>query len=334
MSADSLFGGGTDLSQVVSDASLALINAFLTDTVGGSAIVGHIGGSTLVIGSGSEGEKQGALVPSDQGYEGSMNDGVLYLDISMPEGTGFVFEGMDNANPQGVGNYLFSIIDAYLPPGTPGTTEIRDSLYNAVNDLVSSLTALGASNIVVRMIDFVSDSNRSSAYGVTPGDVVFDASGYAGTELLLFNLNGLNQDQTLVLSGIENVMLAGNGTVRIEGDTGVRVTSDLGNQDITGGGGNDTLIGGGGNDTLTGGAGDDIFGFVRLGNFTIGDFGAGDKIAFNVPFITDVNDLVSYLTQVTQTADALTLGFGPNFSLTLVGVSASEVTADMFTFTF
>lgn len=335
MSGDSLFGGGTDLSTVVSTASLGLLNRFLTDTVGGSAITGAIGGSTVVIGSGSDGEKQGALLPSGNSIAGNIDDGVLSLDIIVPAGTGFVFEGKDNATPDTVGDFLSSVIDAYLPPSNPGMEIFRESLNNAVNDLVNSLKALGVTSIVVRMIDFTS-GNRPAATSEVVGanEVLLDATDSAGNELFMVNLNGLNMDKTLVLSGVENVMLAGAGSVRIAGTAGAMVTSDIGDQNIIGGGGNDTLIGGGGSDTLTGGVGDDVFGFVRLGHFTIEDFGTGDSIAFNVPWMHSLNDLLPYLTRVTETPQSLSLEFGGDFSLTLVGVSAGELTADMIKFTF
>jgi Ca2+-binding RTX toxin-like protein len=336
MASDSLFGGGTDLSQVVSVASLNLINRFLTDTVGGSVVSAAIGGSTVIVASGSDGEKQGALLPAGSSIAGNINDGVLSLDIQVPAGTGFVFEGKDNATPDSVGQFLESIVNAYLPAGVPEVSSMRDSVMSAVNDLVNNLKAMGVTNIVVRMIDFTSGNLPQSAgeFPSAAGELLFDATGSNGQEVFAINLNGLNKDTTLVLSGVENVMLAGSGSVRIAGNTGAFVTSDGANQNITGGGGNDTLVGGGGNDTLTGGAGDDVFGFLRPGHFTIGDFSQGDTIAFKVGGITNINELVPYLTRVTQTQDALKLEFGQNFSLTLVGVSPTDITADMIKFTF
>ncbi len=337
MASDSLFGGSTDLTQVVSSSSLDLINAFLTDTVGGSAITGVIGDSTIVIGSGSDGEKQGALLPSGSAISGSIDDGVLKLDIQVPAGSGFVFEGKDHASADTVGAFLNSIIDAYLPPDDPATPQVlRDGLTNAVNDLVNSMKALGVTDIVVRMIDFVSGNNLPSLSALGPHDVLLDVSATAGgNEAFFINLHGLGVDDTLVLTGIENVMLAGQGRVRVDGDTPVVITNDGGNQDITGGGGNDTLIGGGGNDTLTGGAGDDTFGFRALGHYKIEDFAKGhDHIAFKVGGIDNVFELLPYLTGVTQNTEGVTLDFGPNFSLTLVGISAADITADMIKFTF
>lgn len=337
MAADSLFGGGTDLSTLVSAGSLALINQFLTDTVGGSAITGVIGGSTIMIGSGSAGEKQGALLPAGSAISGSIDDGVLKLDIRVPANLGFVFEGKDNVTPDTVGDFLSSIIDAFVPPGAPGSPAetLRQSLNSAVDDLVSSMAALGVSGVVVRVIDFVSGAGGSSGLrALGPAEVFFNASASAGTELFALNLASLDAGQTLVLQGVENALLTGAGAARVEGAAGARITSDSADQSITGGGGNDTLIGGGGHDTLAGGAGDDVFAFLRVGHFHIGDFGGGDRIAFNVPGVTNVAQLLGLVTGVSQGAQGVTYEFGPSASITLVGLSAADVTADMVRFTF
>jgi hypothetical protein len=341
MASDSLFGGGTDLSEVVSASSLNLINAFLTDSVGGTATVTDIGGGTLVIASGGDGETQGALLPTNAAITGTISDGVLTLAIDLPAGLGLLFEGKNDLQPAGVGSFLNSIIDAYLPPGTPGTEAIRASLQAAVNDLVNSIQALGVENVTVRMVDFLSTSGPTSSWfhlqdstAAHPDEVLLGASSSGEGELFAINLNGLNQDKTLVLSGLEHIMLIGQGTVRVEGDTAVTISSDAGNQFITAGGGNDTLIGGGGSDTLAGGAGDDVFGFVRLGHFTINDFSVGDTLAFKVGGISNVSELLPYLTHVTETAQSTSLEFGSNFSITLVGMSATDITADMIKFTF
>jgi hypothetical protein len=342
MASDSLFGGGTDLSDVVSSESLNLINAFLTDSVGGTAKVSDVGGGTMVISTGGNGETQGALLPGSSAITGTIDDGVLSLDVQLPAGLGVLFEGKNDLSPEGVGSFLNSIIDSYLPPGTPGTESMRESLNAAVNDLVASIQALGVSNVTVRMIDFMSTGGptnqaferQEAAAALKPNEILLGASSSGSGELFAINLNGLNKDKTLVLSGLENIMLVGQGTVRVDGNTSVTVSSDGGSQNIIGGGGNDTLIGGGGNDTLAGGAGNDVFGFVRFGHFTINDFSAGDKLAFKVPGITNVSQLVPYLTKVSATPEATSLEFGSSFSITLVGVSASDITADLIKFTF
>lgn len=335
MAADSLFGGSTELSQVVSPASVNLINAFLTDTVGGTAATTVIGGSTLVTGIGHDGERQGVLLPSSSASAGTINDGALSLDFAMPPGVGLAFEGRDNATPEMVAAFLLGVIDTYLPAGAEGTAALRGSLISAVSDLVGSLSAQAIADSVVRVIDFPSSILAVPRSGnAAPGEMLLDVTGSSGNELFVLNLNSVDPSQTLVLSGVEKAMLAGAGTVRIAGDTGAMVTSDFANQHVIGGGGNDTLIGGGGNDTLTGGAGDDVFGFVRVGNFVINDFSPGDMIAFDIPGITDIGQIVSLVTGVTETAQSVTYHFGPDASITLVGLSAADVTASMVKFTF
>lgn len=334
MSADSLFGGSTDLSAIVDADSLALINQFLTDTVGGSTITGTIGDTTILLGSGDDGQKQGALLPGDSPTQGSMDDGVLQLNISLPASLGFVFEGKDNATPDTVGTFLSQVIDNYLPPGT--SEELRESLNNAVSDLVDSLKDAGIENVVVRMIDFVGGSSGQQQSGLRAlgaNEILFDAGASAGNQLFALNMAGLNAGTTLVLQNVENALLSGAGSVRVEGNEAIRITSDSADQNITGGGGNDTLIGGGGHDTLTGGAGDDVFAFARLGHFDITDLSGGDKIAFDVSGVTSVAQLLPLITGVTETAQGVTYHFGADASITLVGLSAADVTADLVKFT-
>jgi len=338
MSAESLFGGGTDLDAIVSTESLALINAFLTDMVGGSAILGEIGDSVLIVGSGHDGEVQGVLLPDQaNAVRGTMNDGVMFLDLQLPDDIGFTFEGENNITPAAVGDFLGDIVDSYLPAGI--NDSYRDSLLNAIEDLVADLEGLGSS-VVVRFIDFV--NARSNASGVPQGaagavgaanEVIFDATTTAGETVFAFNLASLADTEMLVLRNVENAAVVGSGSVRAEGNVGITVSSDSASQSITTGSGNDTLIGGGGSDTLTGGAGDDIFGFSRLGNYTVTDFAtADDKIGFNVSGINSIGDLVPFVSGISETADGVTFFFLGNASITLVGLSVDDITADLVQF--
>lgn len=328
MAADSLFGGSTDLSAVVDTSSVALINAFLTDTVGGSTVSSTIGTSTLVIGSGSAGELQGALLPGSSQVIGSFTDGGLQLNVDLPAQLGLVFEGKNQVDTNGAGAFVQGVVDKYLPPGDAATAPLREALNNAVNNLVTSMNAAGGGgDVVVRMVDFVSGGNAP-----TSGEVKLAAGGNA-QEVFAVNMNGLNQDQTLVLSNVENAVLAGRGSVRVEGDNAARISGDLGDQNITGGGGNDTLMGGGGNDTLVGGSGSDVFGVTGLGNFTIGDLGTTDKLAFKLAGANDLNQLAGMLTAVELTSTGMVAHFGEGLTITLVGISAGDITAGMFQLT-
>ena len=338
MSADSLFGGGTDLSDIVDQESLDLINKFLTDTVGGSSTIEDVGGGTLVTGDGEDGEKQGALLPGGSAIVGTINNGTLKLEISLPKGLGFVFAGLDNVTADEVGSFLYTIVNSYVPPGVNDT--LRDSLFAAVDDLIRSIKALGLPNLLVRVVDFINEDSGDGgalAHGrlAIPSNEVNFTGSSDGDELFAFNLRNLSADEILVIKGVENAIVSGDGAVRVEGNIGARISSDSNDQLMIGGGGNDTLIGGGGHDTLTGGEGDDIFAFSRLGYFVITDFDtAHDSFTFKIPGVTNVQELLEIVTDATQTSTGVTFEFGAEGSITLVGVSADDLTADMVKFTF
>jgi Ca2+-binding RTX toxin-like protein len=125
----------------------------------------------------------------------------------------------------------------------------------------------------------------------------------------------------------------GEVTVTTTDGSGTLVVGDAFAQKLDGSqnSGHDTLIGGAGNDTLVGGAGD-VIGFNGLGHFTVVGTEKGVSFTFLFEGIHSVQDLAQYLTGITETASGVTFHFGDAASITLVGVSASQVTADMIHF--
>ena len=121
--------------------------------------------------------------------------------------------------------------------------------------------------------------------------------------------------------------------------------SQGGNDDLDGGYGNDLLYGGIGNDilragynhdTLNGGTGNDTFGFYALGHFQVSDFTIGeDHLFFDSSKIgvSNLHDLVGYITNINQKSDGVIVEFGANASIELVGVNLNQITADMVVFT-
>jgi Ca2+-binding RTX toxin-like protein len=334
MSADSLFGG-THNGQTLSSSSLALLDQFLTDTVGGSTTTESIGGSTYVSGTGSHGETQGGILPTSGAINGTITDGVLHLTLNLPNNTGLVFEGMDNATPDTAGSFLHSVVDSYHPSGAQ-----KASLDAAVNQLVDSLKAQGITNVVFRVFDFMSGAGNGTlaagadgALGAASSDIVLDASQNPGVQAFAVDL--LHAAGAVVLKGVQQALVANAGTIRVEGNTPIHLVGDMNAQDITGGDGNDTLVGGGGNDTLTGGLGNDVFGFSALGHVTIKDFDvAHDTVAFSSTGITNIQQLAHLVTSVDNAPTGVTFNFGHDASITLVGVSASQITSDLIKFTF
>ena len=332
MSADSLFGGSD--SSALSAGSLALLNQFLTDTVGGSTSSESIGGSTYVSGTGSHGETQGGVLPTSGAINGTIDDGVFQLTLNLPANTGLVFEGMNGATPDAAGVFLKSLLDSYHPSAVQ-----QASLVSAVNQLVDAMKAQGVTNVEFRLFDVISNSGNgalgqpNAALGAGAHDIVLNASQNPGVQAFAVNL--AHATDALVLKGVEYALVANAGTVRVEDSSPIRLVGDLAAQDITGGGGNDTLVGGGGNDTLTGGLGNDVFGFSALGHVTIKDFDvAHDTAAFSFAGLTNIQQLAALVTSVDDAPTGVTFNFGHDASITLVGVSAAQITADFIKFTF
>ena len=121
----------------------------------------------------------------------------------------------------------------------------------------------------------------------------------------------------------EDVLQGGAGSDTLFGDAG----SDV----LLGGAGNDLLSGGAGDDVLVGGAGNDVFLFNGGGgNDVVLDFTPGEDIlqissGINGQDIQSADDLAS---RVTQVGDNVVVDLGHGDSVTLVGVSADEVTSN------
>lgn len=241
-------------------------------------------------------------------------------------------------------------IQALTLPGTSGTDAGIDSLTgggNAISDaqrnfVVDVAEKFGAGDKMLADIDaalkvmsevgttpssdlatYYMRTSALDAQGLT--DLKVDVGNPAKDFFLLARLADV-PGVTLAFANIEKLLLVGQGAARIDGDQGALIVGDSNRQSFAGGAGNDTLVGGGGNDTLTGGAGNDVFGFTARGHYTITDFRKGeDKLAFDFAGIASKADLAAYLTDVTSSQGNVTFHFGPDASITLVGVSAADV---------
>ncbi len=77
-----------------------------------------------------------------------------------------------------------------------------------------------------------------------------------------------------------------------------------------------------------------MFGFSGAGKYTVADFNkAGDTFAFEIAGVTNLDQLKAKVTGVTKTSTSITYNLGADTSVTLIGVSASDLTAAMFKFT-
>lgn len=362
MASDSLISS-TGATTTLSGAAISVLDKFLSDNNAASQIVADAGnGSKIVVSSGANGDINIAITPPTEASTGSLSDGAgKTLNYQLSANLGLASKSVDATDTGSAKTYVQNIIDKYIPPTTQVDTPAgvqKQSLVDSLNQILSALaTTEGGSalaNVQIRTIDFFSSSSSSASLHdsdshsfaildsdgsyqgidslVGANDVLLDAGTSTGTQLFVLNLAGL-AGKTLALQNVEAAVLAAGGTVRVEGNTPIKITSDNQAQNITGGGGNDTLIGTG-NDTLTGGAGNDVFGFSGKGKFIVTDFNkAGDMLAFDSSFASDINALKAKVTSVTTTSNSVTYNFGPDTSITLVGVSATDLTASMIKFT-
>lgn len=165
-----------------------------------------------------------------------------------------------------------------------------------------------------------------------------------GLEFEGFGSGGFDENDLLIISDDEADTIAGGiGHDQIEGNGGDDIiTGGDGNDTIGGGDGNDDLDGQGGTDKLFGDAGNDIlragdgrdrmtggtdndtFLFYGAGHFAVQDFTIGeDNLAFDSTKlgITTLEQLVSFITKIEQTADGTRIEFVDNAaSITLVGI--------------
>ncbi len=137
------------------------------------------------------------------------------------------------------------------------------------------------------------------------------------------------------LSGIENLTGSDHGDI-LTGDTGGNAIDGGGGNDslvggdgddaLVGGSGDDTLAGGLGVDTLTGGADNDRFVFSgALGNQTITDYGAGDRIGFAFGLVAHFAALDTDGSGVLDDADAdITIAGGH----TVIAVGGGQITVE------
>ena len=122
-----------------------------------------------------------------------------------------------------------------------------------------------------------------------------------------------------MLSGFEgdDALIGADGDDLLDGG--------LGADDLSGERGADTLRGGAGDDTLRGGAGDDVFAYGAgdTGRDDILDFASGDVIDLSLlPGFADRSDV-----DILRVGDAMTLSFGDDMSVRLVGFTgqASDI---------
>lgn len=337
-------GGGGGGSSGLSQQTIQVLDHYLSDLIQTETKVETKPDGTIVIlGKGSGNQPQGAVISGGVAVAGEMIDSVMTLSFSLPANISFAFEGLGTKDFQSVQeakDSLLEKLDSELPVTStdPKVQAARESLIKAIDNLTNALAAQGISASVIRIIDFteqiaaVATNKTGFLIPTAEQSILFDMSGSDNHEVFALLLDKIKSDTSLELRGVESAILVGSGTVYVGDNNNTNLQGDNSDQFITGGGGNDTLVGGGGNDTLVGGGGDDIIGFNALGHYTV-DIDFSDKLAFQFDGVNSIDDLVSALTDITEADGNVTFEFlDGHASITLVGVTASEVTENLVQF--
>lgn len=348
MAAESLIGGVVPDGTVVSDETKALLDAFMTDTIGGTAVAESLaGGGFSVFGTGSSGELQGVVASGDVAVAAEVVDGSMKLNVTLPSGVSLGMQGLaGDVTPAKALEYLNEQITAAFaavdPDGTnPAVQAYRASLESAVSTLLAGMSE----KLNVKVVN-INDNSGGAAGGLgevaaatgTGNVISFDASSTSGTtsELLTFLMGQIQAGNTLELKGVSNALLIGDGSVVVASNAAAKVFGDVGSQKIVGGNGADTLVGGGGVDVLVGAGGNDTYGFNSGGNVTV-VAEKGDNFAFMFDGLS-LGVLLGAVTNVSDNAAGTYVEFlggsaNGGLSITLVGLHAADITADMIKFT-
>lgn len=337
---------GTLSDQNLSTATQTLIDQFVF--LGGQVSESPVTGGVIISGQGGNqngtGVNENQTLFINQGTDAPVTaeiiDGALAITVILPPGVDLGVSGpAAQVNADQMAAYVNDLIGKALDDtaADPYIAAYKAALEKAIATLQGQVDG---QQVTIRVVSF-GDASGSASSSVTTGtastgnSVVFDAGTSTSNEVFALRLDQLSDDTIVTLKNVENVMLIDSGSVIIDGSTAARVVGDITDQKITGGAGNDTLVGGGGNDTLVGGAGDDVIGFSAIGHYTIEGFGNGnDKLAFDIGTITNVAQLESLITGVNEADGNVTYVFNSGeASITLIGVSADQISADLVQFT-
>jgi len=325
--ADSITGG-IDSNATLSQTTQDILNAVINDITGTDTVVSvvSVDGTQVVSGIDANDNYQGVIVESTAPVTGTVIIGTSNNDVILPAHVGLTSQGLATAVTADVANtYLLDLIAAALPSTStnPDVIELRQSLTTAVNQILSANPNTTSAVNVINVID-------STTVGSAPQNIVINSNN--ASDILAINMSGVRDGNILVLGDVSSAVIVGSGTVQVSGTTPAIVIGDSSNQMITGGTGSDTLVGGGGSDTLVGGTGNNTFGFNAAGEYTVRNLGAGDSIQFNIHGVDNFAKLATLVTGSTTENGNITYTFVGGSTITLVGITPDQVTANLIHF--
>ena len=326
--ADSLTGG-IDSDATLSQTTKDILKSVLTQITGTGTTtsVVSVSGTSVVSGVDANNNYQGVIVQSTAPVTGTVIIGTSNNDVILPAHVGLTSQGLATAVTADAANtYLLDLIATALPSTStnPVVIEQRQSLTTAVNQLLKANPNTTSAVNVINVID-------STEVGSGPQNIVINSNN--ASDILAINMSAIRDGNTLVLGNVSSAVIVGSGTVQVgSGTTSAIVIGDSADQLIIGGTGSDTLVGGGGSDTLVGGTGANTFGFNAAGEYTVRNLGAGDSFQFNIPGVDNFTQLAALVTGSTTVNGNTTYTFIGGSTITLVGITPDQVTANLIHF--
>jgi Ca2+-binding RTX toxin-like protein len=329
MAAESLLGGQAqdiitkaDVKETIDFALAGATSAQVQTGPNDSKIITGTNPNTALSGVA---EKQTLVVAQQSAVSVQVENGVAKIDVTLPANTSVGAKSLDVAvTPKQAEQFLHSLLEQEIPKATadPAEQQARAAVEKAINTATQVLEKQGITQAVVSVVKVAADPGSSGGELVIQGQA-------DQHELMVVALPESAAGTKVVLENTEAASIVGSGTVEVK--QAAIVTGDLSNQQILGSSGADTLIGGGGSDTLVGGGGSDTFGLNAAGNYTV-EMGKDDKIAFLIDGVTSLEQLSQIITGTQEQGGNLTVYFAGGSSITFVGLSAADITADMVTF--
>ncbi len=313
-------------------------NDTLEGNAGANSLIGHKGDDTLIGGAGGDtingggGTDTASYATAAAGVFATQNFGFLntgdaagdsFTSIENMLGSSFddILGGNDVANTINGGSgsgadWLFGFAGDDTLVGGAGDDTLNggagaDSLDGGADFDFASYKILGSAPV--------------NASLTTPGANTGDAAGDTYTSIE--GLKGTDFNDTLEGDGAANTLIGHQGNDSLLGLSG--------DDSLVGGGGADTLEGGLGSDTLSGNNGDDTFVYdLGDGADTITGFVAGaasdDVLDLGIGAAFDTFSEVQAAT--TQVGPDAVIDFGGGDTITLLGVTATDLHADDFFF--
>lgn len=226
-----------------------------------------------------------------------------------------------------------------------------DELYGgAGNDLFDSGVAYSLTDPSLRRgNDIMYGGTGDDTYFVDSIlDTVIELPGEGSDTILAdvpYSLSADSFVENLVLEGDQAVNATGNSLSNfIRGNEKDNILSgQAGDDELIGHEGTDLLFGGSGNDILwagfgfdrlNGGTDSDVFGFYATGHSQVEDFNPyQDQLFFDSSLgFHNLSELVNNITNITESDDRLSVEFGPDLSVDLIGIQLNQITADMIVF--